>query len=120
MGGVSTSVLSERLAGLERQGVLVRRKLPAPPPDEFYYADLIGLAVEFPDGTAVGTVRGVDNHGAGDVLDIAVEPAGPGGAVIAVPFTRAAVPTVDLAAGRVVVNPLPGLFAAADDGAAGQ
>ncbi len=94
---------------------LPRAALPAPAADEYYYADLVGLAVELPDGTAVGTVVGVDNFGAGDVLDVATR--GPGGAVVAVPFTRATVPVVDLDGGRIVVNPLPGLFVAEDDGA---
>ncbi len=96
---------------------LPRAALPAPAADEYYYADLVGLAVELPDGTAVGTVLGVDNFGAGDVLDVATRRPGAGGAVVAVPFTRAAVPVVDLDGGRIVVNPLPGLFAAEDDGA---
>ncbi len=113
--GVTERTAAEALKGTRLY--VARQRLPATAPGEFYYADLIGLAVEFPDGTAVGTVRGVDNHGAGDVLEIAVEPAGP---MVSVPFTRAAVPTVDLADGRVVVNPLPGLFAAANDGDAGQ
>ncbi|MFQ5955598.1 MAG: ribosome maturation factor RimM [Kiloniellales bacterium] len=91
-----------------------RDRLPAPAADEYYYADLIGLAVELADGTSLGTVRGVDNFGAGDVLDVAPPPAG---RAIVVPFTRAAVPVVDLECGRIVVNPLPGLIAAADDAA---
>ncbi|MGC5198860.1 PRC-barrel domain-containing protein [Aphanothece microscopica] len=49
----------------------------------------------------MGRVTAVHNHGAGDVLEIAQ----PGGKVLLLPFTRAAVPTVDLTAGRIVADP---------------
>ncbi len=111
--GVTNRTQAEALKGTRLY--LPRAALPAPAADEYYYADLVGLAVELPDGTAVGTVLGVDNFGAGDVLDVATRR--PGGAVVAVPFTRAAVPVVDLDGGRIVVKPMPGLFAAEDDGA---
>lgn len=77
-----------------------RSALPSLPDDEFYHADLIGLTVVDPGGTELGRVRAIYDHGAGDILEIA----GAGG-VLLVPFTRAAVPTVDLAARRVVADP---------------
>jgi 16S rRNA processing protein RimM len=89
---------------------VARDALPPPAADEYYYADLIGLAVELPDGTAVGRVRAVDDYGAGDVLEVALDRPRGGGPVVMVPFTRAAVPVVDPDAGRIVVNPLPGLL----------
>jgi len=111
--GVGDRTQAEALKGTRLY--LPRATLPAPAADEYYYADLIGLAVELPDGTTVGTVRAVDNFGAGEVLDVATQGPG-GGATVAVPFTRAAVPLVDLDGGRIVVNPLPGLFKVEDDG----
>jgi 16S rRNA processing protein RimM len=78
-----------------------RASLPATDEDEFYHADLIGLAAETPDGTPLGKVAGLYDFGAGDVLEITVE----GGKSMLVPFTRAAVPQVDMAAKRVVVDP---------------
>ncbi len=75
--------------------------------DEFLAADLIGLAAEWPDGTALGTVRSVQDFGAGDVLEITLA-AAPRSVVV--PFTLACVPTIDLAAGRVVVDPPAGLL----------
>ena len=78
-----------------------RSRLPELPPDEFYHADLIGLPVQDPGGTAIGTVRAVLNHGAGDILEVA----GPRGASILIPFTVAAVPLVDIAARRIVADP---------------
>jgi 16S rRNA processing protein RimM len=41
--------------------------------DGFYYDDLIGLAVIDKDGAAIGTVVGLDDFGAGDLLDIKPE-----------------------------------------------
>jgi 16S rRNA processing protein RimM len=78
-----------------------RSALPAPGEDEFYHADLIGLAAVDEAGKALGTVVAVHNFGAGDILDIA-PPRGPS---LLVPFTKAAVPVVDIAAGRVTVTP---------------
>jgi len=79
-----------------------RAALPALEEAEtFYHADLIGLRVEDGDGRNLGTVRAVENYGAGDVLDVA----GPDGQSFLLAFTRAAVPLVDLAGGRLVAAP---------------
>src|SRR3546814_4823642 len=64
-------------------------------------ADLIGLRVEYVAGQRLGTVRTVENHGAGDLLEIE----GLDGRMLLLPFTRAAVPLVDLAGGRLVAEP---------------
>ena len=77
-----------------------RAALPSLPDDEFYHADLIGLEVVDTGGVSLGRVRAVHDHGAGDILEVL----GPSG-VLLVPFTRAAVPTVDLTAGRIVADP---------------
>lgn len=77
-----------------------RHRLPPPEPDEFYHVDLIGLGAEDEDGRALGRVRGIENHGAGDIMEIA--PDGPGETLL-VPFTLDFVPTVDFEARRVVV-----------------
>ncbi len=69
--------------------------------DEFYLADLIGLAVRHMDGAPLGEIRAVHNFGAGDLLEIAP----PQGASYFLPFTRAVVPEVRLAEGVVVVDP---------------
>jgi 16S rRNA processing protein RimM len=78
-----------------------RGKLPNLPDDEFYHADLIGLDVFDSNGAALGSVRAVYNHGAGDILEIFV----PGRkSALLVLFTKAAVPTVDLTARRIIVD----------------
>ena len=77
-----------------------------PPIEEaetYYHADLVGLAAVTPDGDALGTVTAVHNFGAGDIIEI---DAGGGGEPLMVPFTDAAVPEIDIAAGRIVVVPL--------------
>ena len=84
-----------------------RSVMPATDDDEYYYSDLIGLTVVDTGGTTLGTVRNVMDHGAGDLLEIIV----PGGSdTVLLPFTQAAVPTVDIAAGRIVADPPEGLF----------
>lgn len=84
-----------------------RDKMPPLPDDEYYYADLIGLTVLDTGGTTLGTVKNVMDHGAGDLLELTV----PGTSeTTLLPFTQAAVPTVDLASGRIIANPPEGLF----------
>ncbi len=77
-----------------------RERLPEPEPDEFYHADLIGLRAEAPDGRMIGTVVAVHNFGAGDILEIAPSA---GRDTLMHPFSTAAVPGVEIAAGRIVV-----------------
>lgn len=91
---------AEALKGLRL--FVPREALPAPEEDEFYLADLIGLAAHAADGAPLGVVKAVLNHGAGDILEI--DP-GSGGATRLFPFTREVVPEVRLAEGRVVIAP---------------
>ncbi len=79
-----------------------RSRLPARQEDEWYHADLVGLAVVGKDGAALGTVVAVLNFGAGDLIE--VRPAA-GGESIIVPFTEDTVPEVDIAAGRLTLVP---------------
>jgi 16S rRNA processing protein RimM len=99
LAGVGTKEAADALRGTSLW--VPRAKLPRLPDDEFYHADLIGLAVQDPGGAPLGRVTAVHNHGAGDLLEVAQ----PGGRSLLLPFTRAAVPTVDLAAGRIVADP---------------
>ena len=78
---------------------VARAALPAiEEEDTYYHADLIGMEVVDPAGRPLGRLRGVANHGAGDLLEID----GTDGRELLLPFTRAVVPQVDLAAGRLV------------------
>ncbi|SEM99275.1 16S rRNA processing protein RimM [Loktanella fryxellensis] len=86
-----------------------RSALPATGDDEYYYADLEGLTVMDTGGAVLGRVVRVVDHGAGDLLDIAV----PGQSeTVLLPFTQALVPTVDLTTGRLIADPPDGLFPA--------
>ena len=105
--GVSDRDAAERLTNLKL--FVPRERLPPPSADEFYHADLIGLPAVTADGTEVGTIVAVHDFGAGDTLELARPDAPP----VMVPFTRAVVPVVDPAAGRLVLAPPPGLL---DDG----
>ena len=100
---------AEALNGIELS--IPRQRLPAAEDDEFYYADLIGLSAETVDGRSLGTVIGVQNYGAGDLLEVAPSR----GDTILVPFTRAVVPRVDIEEGRVVVDPPEGLLEEPDE-----
>ena len=102
LSGVSTREQAEALRGTRL--TVPRERLPALPDDEFYHADLVGLPVHDPGGAEIGRVRAVLEFGAGDILEIAL----PDGRTAMLPFTREAVPTVDLAAGRLVADPPEG------------
>jgi 16S rRNA processing protein RimM len=104
IAGITDRNQAEELRGLRLY--LPRAALPPAGKEEYYHADLIGLAVVLADGTSIGEVRAVYDFGAGDTLDIAR----PVGQPVMVPFTRAVVPSVDLASGQLVIHPPPGLL----------
>jgi len=96
--GIATREDAERLNGIELY--IAREKLPATDEDEYYHADLIGLAAVNAANEPLGRVTAIHNFGAGDIIEIA--PAK--GPTMLLPFTNAVVPTVDLAGGRVVIE----------------
>jgi 16S rRNA processing protein RimM len=96
--GVATREEAERLNGIELY--VAREKLPATDEDEYYHADLIGLAAVTTADEPLGRVLAIHNFGAGDIIEIAP----PHGPTMLLPFTNAVVPSVDLAAGQVVVE----------------
>src|SRR6204780_1741682 len=96
--GVGSREDAERLNGIELY--VAREKLPETDQDEYYHADLIGLAAFTPANAPLGRVVAIHNFGAGDIIEIAP----PHGATLLLPFTNAVVPTVDLAGGSVVIE----------------
>src|SRR4030088_3415081 len=96
--GIGTREDAERLNGIELY--VAREKLPATDEDEYYHADLIGLTAVNAANEPLGRVIAIHNFGAGDIIEIAP----PSGATMLLPFTNAVVPTVDVAAGRVVIE----------------
>jgi 16S rRNA processing protein RimM len=105
LSGVATKEAADALRGTRL--FAARAALPALPDDEFYHADLIGLTAFDTGGVILGQVAAVLNHGAGDLLEL--RGSGLKGPAL-VPFTRTIVPTVDLTAGRIIVDPPEGLL----------
>jgi 16S rRNA processing protein RimM len=96
--GVGERNAAEALKGLKLY--VARSTLPPPEEEEFYCSDLVGLAAALADGTPMGKVKAVYDFGGGDIIEID----GPNGALM-LPFTKAAVPLVDVAGGRLVIEP---------------
>ena len=109
IAGIKSREAAEALKGCELH--VPRSALPETEDEAFYHADLVGLAAETTTGEALGKVIAVYDFGAGDVLEIS------GGArgTVMVPFTHQVVPEVEMAAGRLVIDPPDGLFEPADD-----
>src|SRR5712671_6707616 len=107
--GVTDRAAAERLCNTDLY--VPRERLPIPEPDEFYHADLVGLRAEDAAGRAIGVVVAVHNFGAGDILEVAPDA---GGETVMLPFSTAAVPSVEVAIGRIVVELPEGLLAPED------
>ena len=93
--------IDDRSAAEALRGQLVeveRSALPALEEGEYYHADLVGLAALDRDGAEVGTVAGVENYGAGDLLEIALK----SGQRSLIPFRDG---IADLEDGRIVLDP---------------
>jgi 16S rRNA processing protein RimM len=96
--GIADRNTAETLKGVELS--VARDDLPETGDDEFYQADLIGVAVYDEGGDKVGEVAGFQHFGAGDLLEIKRA----GGGTTFVPFADSMVPHVDVEAGRVVLS----------------
>ncbi|PKQ02111.1 MAG: 16S rRNA processing protein RimM [Alphaproteobacteria bacterium HGW-Alphaproteobacteria-12] len=105
--GVTDRDVAAALRGTELY--VPRERLPQTDEDEegWYHADLVGLRVVGIDGTLYGRVAGVENFGAGDLLEIAPEG---GGETVLMAFTDENVPEVDIEGGKVVIDPPLGTF----------
>jgi len=98
---VRTAEIADRDQAEASRGLklyIPRASLPEPDEDEFYVADLVGLDVVSLEGDLLGKVRSVRDFGAGDLLEVAP----PHGETWWLPFTREAVPEVQMDAGRIV------------------
>jgi len=105
LDGVATKEQADALRGVE---ILAQRhQLPSLPDDEFYHADLMGLTAFDTGGTELGRVKAVQSNGAEDLLEITSPTLKDS---VLVPFSKAIVPTVDLASGRIILDPPGGLF----------
>ena len=118
--GVGDRTQAEALKGLKL--FVARSALPDAADDEYYHADLVGLKVELSNGKPMGKVIAVQDFGAGPMLEIRLSgPTKTEGKpeaktrakaenTLLAPFTREIVPEVDLAGGRLVLDPPPGLL----------
>jgi 16S rRNA processing protein RimM len=103
--GITDRTVAEGLRGIWLR-VDSSSLAPLPDPDQFRDTELIGLSVRATDGTAVGEVTDVLHYGQ-DLLVVRPAPAGPD---ILIPFVKAIVTDVDVAAGTLVIDPPPGLL----------
>lgn len=104
--GVGDRDKAEAMRGTELY--VDRARLPEVDEEEgFYHADLIGLQAVGSGGRVYGKVVAVENFGAGDLLEIARPEGGP---TVLVPFTDENVPSVEIEAGRLILDPPDGLF----------
>lgn len=106
LAGVSDRNAAEKLTNLKLY--VPRARLPEPADaSEFYHVDLIGLRVVDRAGETVGVVIAVQNYGAGDLIEVKPEA---GDKTLLIPFDSANVPTVDIAAGKIVIDPADGIL----------
>ncbi len=99
---VSIDGINDRNSAEELKGkklYLDKSDLPDVAEDEFYYSDLVGLQVFDSQKVQIGTVKAVDNFGAGDLLDIQLD-----GYSVYIPFLQRYVPSVSLQEHMVVID----------------
>ncbi len=105
--GVADRTAAEALNGTRL--FISRERLPKLEADEFYLADLVGLAARTEDGEPYGRVVLAEDYGAGPVLELELAGAEEGKKVM-VAFTEAVVPEVDMEAQSLVIRPPEGLL----------
>ena len=103
--GVEDRTVAEALRGVLLQ---VDSSTVAVPddPDEFRDYQLVGLRVEAPDGTLLGSVARIEHAPASDLIVLAKA----GGGTALVPFVKTMIPTVDLAGERLIADLPEGLL----------
>ena len=98
-GGIKDRAQADTLKG--QRLYVARNALPdTEDEDEYYHADLIGLDVVDETDAPCGTVIALYNFGGGDMIEVRR----PDGRTVLLPFTAAAVPRVEISAGRMVVD----------------
>ena len=109
--GINDRTMAEKLTGTEL--FVDKSMISASDEDDFLHSDLIGLAARDMDGGNLGKVSGVFNFGAGDILELVKA----GAKAVAIPFSKAAVPTVNIREQYLIVDPVAaGLVIDANDG----
>src|SRR4051812_36853749 len=103
--GVADRTSAEALRGLRLY--VERRRLPETGEREWYAADLIGLSAVGRDGRDWGKVTAFHDFGAGSVMEVS---GGSSAKTVMLPFTDETVPEIDVAGGKVVIEPPAGLL----------
>jgi 16S rRNA processing protein RimM len=108
--GVQDRTGAERLRGLQLLAAVAEPQGPSgedlSDAEEYYEDELLGLVVELPSGAPVGTVSALHTRPVQDLLEVRRAD----DHTVLVPFVSALVPVVDLAGGRVVIDPPAGLL----------
>jgi len=116
--GIEDRNAAEALKGLrlyvDRSALGAKPKNRSKGAETWFHADLVGLAVEDTKGAKLGTVKGLANYGAGDIVEVDTG----NGPSLLFPFTKKVVPVVDVEGGRIVIDP-PVEVEAKDDGTDG-
>jgi 16S rRNA processing protein RimM len=116
LDGVGDRNAAEALKGLRLyvpRAALGKKPKRAPKGSErWFVADLVGLAAVDTNGAALGRVKNVANYGAGDILEVTTM----AGETQLYAFTKRTVPEVDIANGRVVIDPPVEVEAKEEDG----
>ncbi len=99
--GLEDREAAQRLKGTRLY--VKREALPQIEEDTWYHADLVGLKVRAKDDKEIGVVIGVYDFGAGDMVEVDL---GPDEESMFIPFTREAVPIVDIDQGFIVAVPI--------------
>jgi 16S rRNA processing protein RimM len=103
LSGIHDREAAAQLANLKLY--VPRERLPEiAEADEFYHADLIGLAAVDRTGRHLGSVVAVHNFGAGDLIEVRLDAKAE---TELIAFNETNVPAVDLGAGRIVIEPSP-------------
>ena len=104
INGIRNRTEAEGLKGLELY--IARDALPLLGEEEFYYTDLIGLQAVSISGEVLGKVSGVENYGAGDIIEITGGPY----KGLGVPFNMEFCPKINLEDGVLLIDPPNGLL----------
>jgi len=96
---ITSREAAEQLKGMSFS--VSRSELPAPAADELYHADILGMQVVSPDGTALGEIIGLHNFGAGDILEIRQADAK---TTSFLPFYAPFLIALELEAGRIIID----------------
>lgn len=115
LAGIDSREQAEALNGVEFSITRDMLSGTALDEEEFFHADLIGLMAVDEQGGRYGKICAIHDFGGGDMLELTIS----GRKNVMIPFSKVAVPTVDLDSGTVTIDPVAaGLAGDSEDGQA--